>query len=112
MRIEHFPRWHAHDPRLDSFVHELLVGGDAERDLAAGSEQHDFRLGIGGVGENIRALRNPAHRRVSRAIEDGQCLSRQDQANRAVMNLQDRPIGLGHLVGVRGPENNHPRHGA
>ena len=45
---------------------ELLIGVDAESDLAAGADQDHRRLAVLGVGENIGATGQTCGRRVAR----------------------------------------------
>ena len=49
-------------PGLAAIGLELLVGLDAERDLAAGREQQYIRLAIGSIGQDIGPLLDAGRR--------------------------------------------------
>ena len=83
---------------------ELLIGLDAESDLAAGADQDHLRLAVLGIGQNIGAARHAGGRRVARAVEGRQRLAAQHQAGRLVLEPDDDAPGFDDLVGVGGPE--------
>src|ERR1700756_2949084 len=72
--IKDFRRRHADHARINALGLELLVGIDAELELASGSDQNDLRLSARRVGQNVTTLRYTRSRRVFRAIQSRKSL--------------------------------------
>ena len=105
MLLEQFPGGHAHHAGVRAITLHLLVGCNAERDLApTGQQQH---IGSStGIGEHVGALRRAGSRCVLRAIQRRQRLPRQDQQRRLMPQLHDDPPGFDDFVGICRSEHN------
>src|SRR5262249_39882967 len=112
LAIEQLEARHADDPGRHAFLHELLVGVDAQAQLAAGREQQHLGLAARRVREHVRTARDARCGRVAGAIERGQRLAAEDHHHRLVPQLHDRAPGLDDLVGVPRPDREQPRDGA
>src|SRR5712691_6670049 len=87
LAVEQLPGWHADDTAPDAVGRELLVGGQAERDLAARGEEQDFGRAAGGVREDIGSLGEARGGPVLRPVDGGEGLTGQDQAHGLVAEL-------------------------
>src|SRR5215210_8272162 len=64
--VEPLDARHRHHPRRRALGLERLPGGDREVHLRAGGDQHDLRLAVGGVGQDVAAILRALGR-----LEDG-----------------------------------------
>src|SRR5262249_32049372 len=68
LMLENIPGRHRDHARADALRDELLVGVDAEADLAARRDQDQLRLAAGGVGEHVGAAGYPCRGSVAAAV--------------------------------------------
>src|SRR5437660_311490 len=94
--IKQLPRRHADYSRPHALLTQLLVGLKAERDLAAGADENDFRGAAEGVRQNIGATRQARGGSVFRPIDRGQGLASEHEHRWLVMQLQYDLPSLGH----------------
>ncbi len=100
---EEEPARHRDDAGRDALGGQLFVRFDAERQLAAGTDEDDRRLAVRGIGQDVRALGGTAGRGVLGSVECREVLPGEDHGGRAVLDRDDRAVGFGHFVSVAGP---------
>ena len=98
--FEQPPAGHADDASLDSLAGKLLVCLDAQRNLAAGSEQENVGVAVGRVGEDVRTALQASCGGVFCSVQGGQCLTRKDESHWRVVLLHDDFPGLDHLTRI------------
>jgi len=81
------------------------VRPDREEELGAGGDQDQLRLPVLGVGDDVAAAPHALGGGVAGAVEDRHVLAGKDQGDGIVRAADGQPPGLGHLVGVAGPDH-------
>ena len=105
LAVEELPAGQADHTRADALAAQLLVGGERQRDLAAGGDQDHLGVAALGVGEHVAAAAQALGRGVLGAVEDRHVLAGEDQGDRLVAAVDRHPPGLGDLVGVGGADH-------
>ena len=78
---------------------KLFVGGDDERNFAAGADEDDVGLAAGGVGEDVGAFGQAAGGGVLGAVERRQVLAGEDQATgRSLIGIMMRQASATSLA--------------
>ena len=107
---EQLPRRERHHPGGDAVRGQLVGGGQAELDLAAGADEDDPGRAAVRVAQHVGAAGHALGGQPGRVGQDGERLAGQDEGGGTVAVDGDAP-GLGRLVGVGRPDHPQAGHG-
>ena len=112
LAVEDFPAGQADHARGDAVGHELVVGLERERDLAAGRKQDHVGVARLDVCDHVAALARSLRCRVLRAVDDRHVLAGQHEGDGLVASVHRHAPGLGGLVGIGGADHVEAGNGA